>query len=152
MRNAATLNIAAGFILGCGLLAGRCAAQTTGNAAAEGFARVTNTANAASASGAGGSSSPSVSKPKLHSVKLSWNPSVPATKLARDAVIGYIVYRSTKSNDPKTIPINSSSFVGTTFVDANVKPGTYYYVTRAVSASGRLSGPSNEVRVEIPAN
>jgi hypothetical protein len=90
-------------------------------------------------------------KPSAHSVTLSWNPSVPATKSARDAIIGYIVYRSTKPHDSDAKPINVIRVSGTTFVDSDVEPGkTYYYVTRAVSASGALSGPSNEARAEIP--
>lgn len=87
----------------------------------------------------------------LHSVKLSWNPSVPATKSARDAIVGYIVYRSTKPHDPNATPINSTRITDTTFVDHHVEPGkVYYYVTRAVNASGALSAPSNEVRADIP--
>jgi len=89
--------------------------------------------------------------PEAHTVTLSWNASVPASALPRDAVIGYIVYRSTKPNDAGAPPINTRRLTNTTCVDIQVTPGqTYYYVTRAVSASGALSGPSNEVRVQIP--
>jgi hypothetical protein len=90
--------------------------------------------------------------PAAHSVTLSWNASVPASVLARDAVIGYIVYRSTKPHDPGAPPINIRRLTDTACVDTQVSPGEiYYYVTRAVSASGALSGPSNQVRVQIPA-
>jgi len=86
-----------------------------------------------------------------HTVTLSWNPSIPASTLPRDAVIGYIVYRSTKPNDVRALPINTAQLTDTTCVDTQVAPGqNYYYVTRAVSAAGALSGPSNEVRVQIP--
>jgi hypothetical protein len=91
--------------------------------------------------------------PGTHTVRLSWNPSIPASALTRDAVIGYIVYRSIKSHDAGAPPINTRRLTDTTCVDTQVVPGqTYYYVTRAVSASGALSGPSNEVRVQIPAS
>lgn len=86
-----------------------------------------------------------------HSVLLSWNASVPATTLSRDAVIGYIVYRSHKAHDAKASPINIQRLMSTSCVDMQIQPGeTYFYVTRAVSASGALSGPSNEIRVQIP--
>lgn len=89
--------------------------------------------------------------PGNHTVSLSWNASVPATSSSRDAVIGYIVYRSTKPHDTKALPINIQRLVDTKCVDTQVVPGeTYYYVTRAVSARGALSGPSNEVRVKVP--
>jgi hypothetical protein len=87
----------------------------------------------------------------LHSVTLSWNESRPTSTHPRDAVIGYIVYRSTKSHDPKPLPINVGRLVETKCVDTHVAPGmTYYYVVRAVSASGGLSGPSNEAHASIP--
>jgi hypothetical protein len=90
-------------------------------------------------------------RPGARTVRLSWNPSVPASTLPRDAVIGYIVYRSAKPHDTGALPINLRRLTDTACVDTQVSPGeTYYYVTRAVSASGALSGPSNEVRVEIP--
>jgi glycosyltransferase involved in cell wall biosynthesis len=149
-RRAATLTTATVFLLYCGLSFGSGVAQITGKNIAQISAHEINPANA-NEGGAGGASSSSVGQSKLHSVKLSWNPSAPATKLPRDAVIGYIVYRSNKPKDANALPINSSRLVDTTFVDASVKPGTYYYVTRAVSATGRVSGPSNEVRVDISA-
>jgi len=91
------------------------------------------------------------SLPKANSVSLSWNPGVPAPKSARDAIIGCIVYRSTKPHDKDAKPINVTLIAGTTFLDSDVEPGeTYYDVTRAVTASHALSGPSNEAREEIP--
>jgi len=89
--------------------------------------------------------------PHSHSVTLSWKASQPASQAAGDVVIGYIVYRSTKAHDPNTVPLNSTHISGTTYVDDKVQAGkTYYYVTRAMSKSGKLSSPSNEARVEIP--
>jgi hypothetical protein len=61
------------------------------------------------------------------------------------------VYRSTKPHDAQAPPVNIQRLIDTKCVDTQVAPGeTYYYVTRAVSASGALSSPSNEVRVQIP--
>jgi hypothetical protein len=89
--------------------------------------------------------------PGAHTVTLFWNASVPASAQPRDAVIGYIVYRSTKPQDTSALPINIRHLTDTACVDMHVAPGQiYYYVTRAVSASGALSGPSNEIRVQIP--
>lgn len=89
--------------------------------------------------------------PVSHSVTLSWKASVPTSEAARDAIIGYIVYRSTKPHDPSAAPINATRVVGTTYVDAKVEAGKrYYYVTRAVSASGKLSDASNETIAIIP--
>ena len=86
-----------------------------------------------------------------HSVTLTWKPSVPISNSPRDKVIGYIVYRSTRPHDPQSVPINSTRVIDARFIDHDVEPGkVYYYVTRAVSASGALSAPSNEVRAEIP--
>jgi hypothetical protein len=95
----------------------------------------------------------SAEKGTSHLVILSWSASKPATESPRAAIIGYIVYRSTKPHDDKAKPINVNRVAGTSFVDSNVEPGkTYYYVTRAVSANGALSGPSNEVRAEVPSS
>jgi hypothetical protein len=86
-----------------------------------------------------------------HSVTLSWNASLPASKSPHGVILGYIVYRSTKSHDRNALPINFVRITGTTFSDCNVEPGkTYYYTARAVDAIGRTSVPSNEVRVKIP--
>jgi hypothetical protein len=85
-----------------------------------------------------------------HSVKLSWAASVPASKLPRDTVVGYNVYRSTKSHDRNPTRINPKLCAGTTYTDTDVKAGTtYFYVTRGVAANGTESGPSNEIKVKI---
>ena len=99
------------------------------------------------ASSAGGKAAPTA----VHVVKLSWNASAPASKSPRDAIVGYIVYRSTKAHDPSAVAITSSKIPSTTYSDSTVESGkTYYYVTRAVTAGGTLSGPSNEFRVVVP--
>lgn len=86
-----------------------------------------------------------------HSVKLSWGPSKPASKSARDAVIGYNVYRSTVSRDPNPKRINSTLCPGTTYDDPDVEAGkTYFYVTRGVNANRVESAPSNEAKVVMP--
>lgn len=86
-----------------------------------------------------------------HSVKLSWGPSTPASKLPRDAVVGYNVYRSTVSHDRNPKQINPKPWPDTTYIDADVEAGkTYFYVTRGVTAKGVESGPSNEVKVVMP--
>lgn len=86
-----------------------------------------------------------------HSVTLTWSGSVPVSKSPHGVILGYIVYRSLKSHDRDALPINFARITGTSYSDRNVEPGkTYYYTTRAVDAIGRVSGPSNEVRVEIP--
>ena len=86
-----------------------------------------------------------------HSVKLSWAASVPASKLPRDAVVGYNVYRSTKSHDRYPQRINSALCAGTTFTDPKVESGkTYFYVTRGATAKGVESASSTEIKVVIP--
>lgn len=86
-----------------------------------------------------------------HSVKLSWGPSTPASKLPRDAVIGYNVYRSTTAHDRNPKRINSKLYAGTTYTDTEVEAGkTYFYVTRGVTAQGVESGPSNQAKVVMP--
>jgi hypothetical protein len=77
-----------------------------------------------------------------HSVNLSWKASTSQN------VIGYNVYRRGTSG---LVKINSVPVTGTSYVDSIVQPGqTYYYVTKAVSATGTESSPSNEVQAPIP--
>jgi hypothetical protein len=85
-----------------------------------------------------------------HCVKLSWRASVPASKAARDMVIGYNVYRSETPHDPRPTKINPRLCTEITYVDHDVKPGkTYFYVIRGVSAVAE-SRSSAEVRAPIP--
>lgn len=105
--------------------------------------------------GQGHAVSPGSDRPAVevysHSVKLSWGPSTPATKMARDAVVGYNVYRSTATHDRNPKRINSKPCAGTTYIDNEVEAGkTYFYVTRGVTAKGVESHPSNEVKVVTP--
>ena len=89
------------------------------------------------------------SSSKPHSVKLSWNASVPASNSASDAIQGYNVYR--RKRGEKYVKINKDLIRGTSCVDYLVKAGqTYYYETRAVSANGAVSRPSPEVTAAIP--
>ena len=84
-----------------------------------------------------------------HSVKLSWNASVPASDSAGDAIQGYNVYR--RKRGEKYEKINKDLIRGTSCVDYLVKAGrTYYYETRAVSANGAVSKSLPEVRAVIP--
>ncbi len=76
-----------------------------------------------------------------HSVSLSW-------KASTSARVAYNVYRRGRFG---IVRINSLPLTGTSYVDTNVQPGeTYYYTTKAVSAKGAESLPSNEVRVTVP--
>jgi fibronectin type 3 domain-containing protein len=89
----------------------------------------------------------------VHSVRLTWGASVPATKSLRDAVIRYNIYRSNKHKVKCIAANNIASLVGpvTSYIDTQVQAGkTYYYVVTAVSASGIESGRSNEVKAPIP--
>jgi fibronectin type 3 domain-containing protein len=84
-------------------------------------------------------------------VVLSWKASVPASNSPGDAIKGYIVYRSTHSNDRSAPPIHTAVVPGTTCTDDLVENGqTYFYVVRAVSQNGKASDPSNEAKAVIP--
>jgi hypothetical protein len=86
-----------------------------------------------------------------HGITLSWDASVPATQSPRDAVVGYVVYRSTKPHDSAAKVITTRPVTGTSCVDARVEAGKiYYYTIRAMNASGALGKPSQEIRVQLP--
>lgn len=98
---------------------------------------------------------PSLPSPTMrHKVTLSWNPSTPLTNSPRDAIIGYNVYRrsaASSSYDDKNNKMNSATLLGTKCVDILVQTGqTYFYVIKAISASGAVSGRSNEAKAVIP--
>ena len=77
-----------------------------------------------------------------HSVTLAWG--------GNAAGVGYNIYRGATANGPYT-KINVSPHPGSTFTDASVVDGqTYFYMTTAVSKSGRESNYSNQVQVAIP--
>src|SRR5437667_326108 len=76
-----------------------------------------------------------------HLVSLSWKPST-------SAVAHYNVYRSGTSGGPYT---KIASVPGTSYTDASVQAGkSYYYVTTAVSSTGKESSHSNQVHALIP--
>jgi fibronectin type 3 domain-containing protein len=78
-----------------------------------------------------------------HSVALSWNPST-------STVIGYNVYRGTRSGGPYS-KLNSSLLSGNAYTDPNVQSGTtYYYVSTAVDSSNVESTYSNQATAAIP--
>ena len=101
-------------------------------------------------SSAGGA--PSQVSPKTHSVTLSWKASVPRSSSKQDAIQGYNVYRSLKSNQyDNTSKINAKPLPGTQCVDTGVEPQTtYFYVVKAVAGSGKESGSSNQATAPIP--
>jgi hypothetical protein len=90
--------------------------------------------------------------PAPHSVTLSWKASIPASKSQPDAIQGYYVYRSLKSQTyPESSRISFSPVLGTVCVDTTVEPRTtYYYVVKAVSQTGTKSGLSNETKAVVP--
>src|SRR5208283_3882472 len=66
------------------------------------------------------------STPKAHSVRLSWDASVPASDSPADAIKGYNIYRRGPGKDYERI--NRELILGTTCVDHSVKAGrTYQY-------------------------
>src|SRR5437016_2458555 len=76
-----------------------------------------------------------------HLVSLSWKPST-------SAVAHYNVYRSGTSGGPYT---RIASVPGTSYTDTAVQAGrSYYYVTTAVSSTGKESSHSNQVHALIP--
>ncbi|HEV2715956.1 MAG TPA: choice-of-anchor D domain-containing protein, partial [Terriglobales bacterium] len=76
-----------------------------------------------------------------HAVSLSWNRST-------STVAHYNVYRSGTSGGPYT---RIASVPGTFYTDTSVQAGrSYYYVTTAVSSSGKESSHSNQVHALIP--
>lgn len=86
---------------------------------------------------------------KAHSVRLSWNASIPASDSPADAIKGYNVYRRIPGKAYEKI--NTDLIRGTSCVDYLVMAGrTYYYETRAVSATGAVGKPSPEAKAVIP--
>lgn len=90
---------------------------------------------------------------KQHRVVLSWNSSAPVGVSGEDLIAGYNVYRRREVGTVYTqyIRINSDLVTDTSFVDDSVRAGRFYdYQTTAVNNQGVESGPSNQIRVEIP--
>jgi len=98
------------------------------------YGKITFNSNAANSTSTGTTTS-------QHSVSLSWNPSA-------SAVAHYNVYRSGTSGGPYT---RIASLPGTSYTDTAVQAGrSYYYVTTAVSSTGKESSHSNQVHALIP--
>ena len=130
------------LIVGIGSQANGYDDQDSQNCRGDSQANPTSTVTAAPSGSAASSSKP-------HSVRLSWNASVPASNSPADAIRGYNVYRRSPGKEYEKI--NTDLIRGTSCVDYLVKTGqTYYYETRAVSANGAVSKPSPEVRAVIP--
>lgn len=104
---------------------------------------------APSASVPGGSTqAPTASATKLHSVRLSWDASVPASNVPADAVKGYNIYR----HEPGKAygQINLVLIRETSCTDYAVKAGhTYVYQAKAVSVRGAVSEPSNQATASV---
>ena len=81
-----------------------------------------------------------------HDIVLSWTASPSAT------IDGYNIYRGTASGEESSAPLNSTPINATTYVDADVTPGTeYFYYLTAVSGDGSVeSGSSNETSATVP--
>jgi hypothetical protein len=79
----------------------------------------------------------------VHTVALTWDPSL-------SAVIGYNIYRGTRSGGPYQ-RLTSSPQPGTSYDDGSVLTGTtYYYVSTAVDASLGESAYSNQAQAVVP--
>jgi hypothetical protein len=86
---------------------------------------------------------------KPHSVRLSWNASVPASASPTDAIKGYNVYRRLAGKEYEKLSVEPVH--GTSCIDTAVQAGqTYYYQTRAISVQGVVSKPSNETKATVP--
>ena len=85
-----------------------------------------------------------VAVPSRGEVRLSWQPS------REPDVATYILYRAAGSAPPARV--GAVRPPATTFVDRNLRPGTYRYTVTAQDASARAneSRPSNEVIVTVP--
>lgn len=85
-----------------------------------------------------------------HKVILSWKASAPADA-KHAAAAGYCIYRGAKHKDTAPVLVNSIPFPGTSCMDDVVENGKkYYYVVRAISATGIASISSNEAVASIP--
>jgi len=93
---------------------------------------------------------PTLQAESVHRVTLSWKASAPASSKHAGSV-GYCVYRGLKHKDSSPELLNSVPFPGPSCaVDLVGNGKTYYYVVRAISATGVTSIVSNEVAVTIP--
>jgi len=89
-----------------------------------------------------------VSATKPHSVRLSWDASVPASNAPADAVQGYNIYRHEPGKQYEQI--NLVLIRETSCTDYAVKAGhTYFYQSTAVSVRGAVSKPSNQAMATV---
>ncbi|HMF26510.1 MAG TPA: fibronectin type III domain-containing protein [Pseudolabrys sp.] len=80
------------------------------------------------------------------SVTLAWDPS-PSSCLAK---LGYNLYRRENSGSYPAEPVNKELIKGPTYTDTSVLAGkTYYYVVKT-KCGDTESGPSNEMKVDVP--
>jgi hypothetical protein len=79
---------------------------------------------------------------EAHSVTLSWTPST-------SQVGGYYIYRSPVSGGPYA-KLNTTPDPASSYTDAGLTSGTYFYVVTSIDQNGMESGYSNEVAVIIP--
>jgi P pilus assembly chaperone PapD len=81
----------------------------------------------------------------------SQQPSVTLNWGSVSEVVGYFVYRSSKSSGPYT-KLNAQADSGTSYTDSSVAKGdTYYYVVTSVNAENVQSTYSKQISVTIPA-
>src|SRR4029077_16695039 len=79
-----------------------------------------------------------------NSAALTWNASTDNIGIAR-----YDIYRSTTSGFVPAPGNKVGQVTGTTFTDASLAAGTYYYVVKAEDAAGNLSGASNQATATV---
>ena len=94
----------------------------------------------------GGSQTVSFSGSGSHDVIVSWSD-------GSSGLMGYNVYRGTTAGGEASAPVNSVPGDNINFTDQSVASGTtYYYVVRAVAASGTESAASTETAATVPSN
>jgi len=85
---------------------------------------------------------------KPHSVKLSWQASVPASKRPGDAIQGYNIYR--REPGKKYEQINVVVIPQTACTDYTAKAGySYVYQVQAVTVSGAVSKLSSDAHASL---
>jgi fibronectin type 3 domain-containing protein len=78
-------------------------------------------------------------------VTLNWTASTDDVGVTR-----YNLYRGTTSGFTPAVANRIAQLSGTSFTDASLVPGTYYYRVTAEDAAGNVSAPSNEASGAIP--
>jgi hypothetical protein len=106
--------------------------------------------------GSGSQTQDAVVRARPRSVKLSWNASVPASAMPKDAVAGYNIFRSELGKDclreaSACNKINQTLILGTSCTDYAVEAGrTYIYKAQAVSVRNVNSKLSNDAKATLP--